>query len=84
MIVVHFKYSPSELRNRTRVHTTVRSRAGIDCFERRTGRSATVIEFRGHPGDDALVAVTSFLETRRHHQGPNRAIMEGEEAQPCF
>jgi len=35
------------------------------------GRSVIVPEFQGHPGNDSLVAVISFSETRRNHRRPN-------------
>jgi len=44
----------------------------------RTGRSATVSEFRGRLGNDDVVGVISFLEIRKKNQRlPSQASKEG-------
>jgi hypothetical protein len=41
------------------------------------GQSVIVPEQQGHPAHDALIAVTSFSETRRNHMWQNQASKEG-------
>jgi hypothetical protein len=48
-----------------------------DILESHVGWSVIVPEFQRHPGNDTLVAVISFLETRRNHKRPNQASKEG-------
>ena len=44
----------------------------------RTGRSATLPEFRGRPGNDDVVGAISFLEIRKKNQRlPSQASKEG-------
>jgi hypothetical protein len=49
--------------------------AGTDFLKLCVGRSA-VPKFRKHPGNNALIAVILFLETRRSRKCPNEAIKE--------
>jgi hypothetical protein len=41
-------------------------------------------EFQGHPGNDILITVISFLKTRIKDKGPDQASKEGGRPQPCF
>jgi len=50
--------------------------AGTDFLKLCVGRSMVVSKFQKHPGNNALIAVILFLETRRSHKCPNEAIKE--------
>jgi RNA binding exosome subunit len=45
---------------------SIPANAGTDILELCVGQSAIVPEFQGHFGNDILIAVISFSETRRN------------------
>jgi len=53
-------------------------------LESHVGWLLIVHEFQGHPGNDILVTVISFLKTRIKHREPDQASTEGGRPQPCF
>jgi hypothetical protein len=81
----HLQSSPlPSLCNGFSVSTTAGSTVGTDILESGVGHSVIVPEFQTHPGNDTLLAVISFLETRRSHMGPNQVSKDGGGPQPCF
>jgi hypothetical protein len=70
--------------NGSSVSATAGSTSGTDFLESLIGRSTIVPEFQWHPRNDALLASTSFSETRRNRKGPNQTSKEGGGPQPCF
>jgi hypothetical protein len=52
------------LHNRSSVSATAGSTNGTDILESYVGQSVIVPEFQRHPGNDTLLAVILFLETR--------------------
>jgi hypothetical protein len=62
----HLQSSPlPSLCNRSSVSAAAGSTVGTDILESRVGGSAIVREFHIHPGNDTLLAVISFSETRK-------------------
>lgn len=53
-------------------------------LESHVGWLLVVLEFQGHPGNDILITVISFLKTRIKHRGPDQANKEVGRPQPCF
>jgi hypothetical protein len=58
--------------------------AGTEFLKLCVGRSAAVPKFQKHHGNNALIAVILFLETRRIYRCPNEAINEDGGSQPCL
>ena len=53
-------------------------------LESHVGWLLIVLKYQGHPGNDILITVISFLKTRIKHKGPDQASKEGGRPQPCF
>ena len=71
------KQSLPSLWNGSSLCATVGSTAGTDFFEPRVTRLVIVHKFPAHPGNDDLVHVISFLDTRRNHKRRSQASTEG-------
>jgi hypothetical protein len=49
------------------ISATAGSTTGTNFLVSLAGQSVTVLEFQGHPGNNALTGAISFSKTRRNH-----------------